>query len=565
MTIQIPDLGIEQRIEKFKLIKELDENRIEQNLEGNVVFHSGDYEVLRQETLQGKGIQSALAIEMCGEDEIQIDCNIGHNQGKFSLTNCTYEKKVFIKDPLDCIKDLEVNIFDYTSKTIAGSQGEVQFNFISNSKHIAFGLDEIPQVDFLANAMGGIPQQNGEGYFVYLVKINAVPYITNGNSEEETYGYKFHDCSILIQYIRILSDTQYSESWIPLISDPSKYYYNPNFNSNWKTTNIETIIYNDGGTIEDQPYISVRYQRGYNITNKLNQISNTVDLKELIEDVFSCVGLPLVSNFLGINNDSTNPNNEVYQYALENLQNLRIIQSYDVIREGALQDSFGQSGKLKVKRFLENFTQWLNLIIFHDTITDDLRIEHVSYLNAKGIDFVDQNIAYLLDENLEVNKDIIPSETWRMAAITPNGYETTITYDVLDRSQPKDYPIEIIITDIIGTANNPEFEQSEYQKLFYVVQTDGDNLIGFNTQLNINEVVKRLHYTNRVLPKGIHDGMNVEFSGYSLGLSGKLEYNGSLKDFRKLNPANSLVTRSGTFMIKKMEFSDSKIEFEIVK
>ena len=567
MTIEIPSLGITQQIDDYTLIKELDSNKIKRSFNADGKFEGTAYDVLLEQTLSGKGIEDATATELCGVDEISIQCNIMHNEGTILHRSCLYSKKIFIKDVLTCIKDLEVNIFDFaptTIGTIQGTKEEIKYN--ATEIILGFQQDEEPTLQYVLQKLGGIPDQ-GSTWTVTYVLINAIPFSTTisdptfGDSEQ----YAGHICNMVVIYNRITSSVQHSPEWVEIPGSPGTYYFSNITPTIWNAPILTNVPYFDPISQNTSNYIAATFIRGRFPYVIEKQISNSISFNDVVEKIFECTGLSLVSNFFGINSDSSQPNNEVYEYASIYMQDLKIIQSYDIIREGAINDSFGISGNLKAKKFIESISTMFNLLIINDTVSNVLRIEHVSYFGTKGFNFTTNGKEYGLSDEIDVNKELIGSETWRFAALTPSGYETKITYDVLGDAQEKETPIEQIITDVIGTINNPDYEKDEYKKLFYIVQTDGANIIGLNTGMYIANLIRRVHYQNRPLQKGIHDGESVSFTGYSLGMTSELTYEGSLKDFIKLNPGNSAKIANGTWLITKMEYSKGVMKMGIKK
>ncbi|MFK5283730.1 hypothetical protein ACI3PL_29555, partial [Lacticaseibacillus paracasei] len=64
---------------------------------------------------------------------------------------------------------------------------------------------------------------------------------------------------------------------------------------------------------------------------------------------------------------------------------------------------------------------------------------------------------------------------------------------------------DIFMTDLFGTLNNKNYEADSYKKLFYLLSTDGTNVIGLNSSMSIRSLVENLHYKNRPLKAGLHD------------------------------------------------------------
>jgi hypothetical protein len=561
MIIEIQSLGISQPIDEYTLVKELDANKIKRSLNTDVKFQGTDYELLLEQTISGKGIDDATATEICGVDEVAIQCNIMHNEGIVYHRSCQYSKKVFIKDAFTCIKDLEVNIFDYPAKSINTIQGTklIYRYFKKILKYIS--SETKPDLNEILSEMGGIPAPD-TAYIVSDVVLIVVPKTVEiNNNQFGLYNeYAGHECILTVTYMRIQSAVQHSDKWIPIPGSPGLYYYTGIPEPQWKTPLFEVIQTDQIN--EPEPgifskdvvfYISALFQKGTVYPER--DISNCISFNAIIEGIFQCVGIEVVSNFFGINSDSSHPNNEFYQYALANLQNIYVAQSYDIIRESAIQDSFGVSGKIKAKKWIDSIMSLFNLLLIVDTVANKIRLEHVSYFSTKGIDFTTNGKDYGLNDEIEVNKELIGSEKWRYAVITPNGYETLIKYDVLGDAIDKETPIEQIIVDVFGTINNKDYEQDEYKKLFFLLHTDGSEIVDLNTQFYIENIIKKLHYINRPLPKGIHDGNDVSFSGYSLGLSSEIQFDSSIKDFVKFSPGNSIKINNGTWLITKMEYS----------
>jgi hypothetical protein len=465
---------------------------------------------------------------------------------------------------------LEVNIFDYPASTVMSLQGTLEKYRYNKNGLLWFPQEETPTLDKLLSFLGGIPDPE-PSYSIETVEVFAVPktifFPGLGGGYLEYVG---HTIKLLVTYSRLTDTLQHTADWVEVPGTPGTYYFTLLNNGKWHAPKYETIITQEviepePGviTLENRYYISALFTMGEGRYQK--EITNAISFNALLEGILECTGLTLVSNFFGINPDGSYPANEVYSHALFEMQDVRIVQSYDVIRAQAIEDSFGNSGKIKAKKFIEALSKFLNLVLAVDTVANVLRFEHISYFQNKGLDFTTNGAEYGITEDIEVNKDLISSETWRMPAQTPNGYETKINYDVIGETQDKEYQIEIFLTDLTGTINNEDYEKDEYKKLFYLLSTDGQNVIALNSGFLIDAVVRKYHYMNRVLPRGLHDGKSVSFSGYSLGLTTKLAYEGSLKDFVKLNPGNSVKTSIGTFMIESMEYSKGVIKMGIKK
>ena len=177
---------------------------------------------------------------------------------------------------------------------------------------------------------------------------------------------------------------------------------------------------------------------------------------------------------------------------------------------------------------------------------------------------------YEISDNLEVNKDIINTETWFMAAETPtDGFYTSKidyqNYQLNTEINDNAVKIENFLTDLIGTLNNEAYNQDNYKKLFYLLATDGTAVLALNNPLQLRQLVRELHSTNRPLTTGIHDGVSTNFTGFSIGLSGEIKFFKSVKVFNKLNPGNTIKTDNGTFLIEEMEYEKETITLKVKK
>jgi len=226
MVIELTNLGISQTVGDYKLAKELDGNRIKRTIDTVVGFHGDDYGLLLEQTLTGKGLDEATVTEQCGADDITISCNILHNEGKIKHRSCIYEKKVFIKDPLTCLKDLEVNIFDYSAKTIGSLQGTLEKyrHLVSRVKYIP--PDTNPDLDDIIAYLGGVPDPIPSYSIESIIILVMVNTIEVGSSTFGTYSqYAGHKCQMTVTYSRLTDSTQHSSEWIEVIGTPGTYYF----------------------------------------------------------------------------------------------------------------------------------------------------------------------------------------------------------------------------------------------------------------------------------------------------------------------------------------------------
>lgn len=583
MKVELTALGISTQIQDYKVSKKIDDFGVVIDIDTDAIFDKENgYAVLLENTMQGNTKEPALITIPCGEDDIEIDGYIGHNQGKINFKSCRMGKAVKFENPIECIVNKEINIFDYTPSTTKTIQGNLETEYVTKTifvNNIAF-LDPIvinagryimPLVDALAN-LGPLDDLSSRAFYEAYKRVNVFAVFTNDGFIPV---YLHHAIVVTVVWQRITSPTQLSNDWIPLPPSEGAGFFIPFAPIEWKSAvitelraNVELPI----GSI-NVPYNDVFYEAGNANSLRNVSVSNTFFINEIIEEVFSCTGLELRSNFFNINTDNTNPDNSEYDFAIEYLQQLKIAQSFDIIRESAIEDSFGKSGTFAAKQMILEFNRLFGLILIYDSVVDVLRWEHYTYFESKGIDFELQGIEYEFSDDADINKDIINTETWTMAQPSPTDgfYTTKIDYqnyslnsEINDITKKSDK----FMTDIFGCLNNKDYEGDAYKKLFFLLATDGSNVIALNSSLSMRSIVENLHYRNRALKTGLHDNRPVTFSGYSVGLSAEISFFGSFKVFNKINPTNTVklnVNGNGTWLIDEMEIEGKKITIKIKK
>jgi hypothetical protein len=584
LKVELTSLGIQTQIQDYKVSKKIDDFGVVVDVDTDAIFDKENgYVVLLENTMQGNTKEPALITIPCGVDEIEINGYIGHNQGKVNFKSCRMEKAVKFENPIECIINKDINIFDYTPSETNTIQGNLETEYVRKTvqvNNIAF-LDPIVEnsgnyVMSLNEALGNLgtlDDFSSRGFFETYKRINVYPiYGTIGTS---VIIYVYHAVVATIAWQRITSPTQLSDDWIPLPPSEGSGFYLPFAPISWKSpviTPLENAVDTVNG-IKRIPYLDVFYEAGNSNSLKNVLVSNTFTVNEILEDIFACTGLELRSNFFNINVDNTNPNNSEYDFAIEYLQQLKIAQSFDIIRESAIEDSFGKSGTFSAKQMILEFNKLFGLILIYDSASDVMRWEHYTYFESKGIDFELQGIEYEFGDDADINKDIINTETWTMAQPSPTDgfYSTKIDYqnyslnsEINDINKKSDK----FMTDIFGCLNNKDYEGDAYKKLFFLMATDGSNVIALNSSLSMRSIVENLHYRNRALKTGLHDNRPVTFSGYSVGLSAEISFFGSFKVFNKINPTNTVklnVNGNGTWLIDEMEIEGKKITLKIKK
>ena len=565
MKVELPNLGIQSKVQDYTITKSFDDFGVVTEIDSKAKFDSENgFETLIEETFAGSTEEDCLLTIECGDDDIEIDALIQHNEGSINFNNCYVEKSIKFKSPIECIKNKDINIFDYVPRETKTIQGFIERRTHTEQKIVLLEyLDDEGEyrldLVYLLSLMSPIPDYSNEGYFEQYKGV----VVLSGNNQGES-----RTIVVQVGYIRNRSSIKHSDQWvlIPGLTD----YYLPFAPLEWKSPIYNVFV---GTTTGDERFTYVQHLAGQYLALSDITISNTFSINEIIQDVFSCTGIQIISNFFGIDSDYTNPENNEYEFATNYLQALRIAQSYDIIRESALEDSFGQSGLIKAKTLVLEFNRIFGLHLVYDSTIDVIRWEHYTYFESKGIDFAIKEIQYELDDNAEINRELINTETWFMAQPSPTDgfYSTKIDYQNSQlNSEINDVPrkTDTFMTDLFGTLNNETYNQDSYKKLFYLLSTESGKVIGLNSAMSIRNLVENLHYKNRPLKSGLHDNRAVTFTGFSIGIEVKVSFFNTFKLFNKLNPGNTIKLNragKGTWLISEMSISDKKIELTVKK
>ena len=104
-----------------------------------------------------------------------------------------------------------------------------------------------------------------------------------------------------------------------------------------------------------------------------------------------------------------------------------------------------------------------------------------------------------------------------------------------------------------------EFKKSEYEDLFFLLSTNGDAIIGLNTQLTMSNLIRKLHDLDRPMKSCEINGEKVTFDVFSVGLSGSIKLMTSVITWQNLMPYMSVKTRYGTYLIETTEITEQDL------
>jgi len=551
-------------IDRFTLSKSIDNTFVKSEINTELKLYALDHDYLLRERLAGNDKEIGTISHDCENQVFEKDVFISHNEGTFDLKHCITTKKLKFGNPLDCLIGVnKINIFDYPAGVTNSVQGDLIRQLYGQQKYVFLG-DESQSytLDRILSELGGIPDRTLAGFSIEHVRVTAIPEIIKvvDSSTGYTYdSYIGHNCDMVVSYIGTFSTTKYTSDWIENPLFPGNYWLNPNVFPvyDWNAPYITSVAAYDEFGIATY-YVQTTWEKGTYQLYKDIGISNTVDLNAVLIGLFECTGLTLVSNFFNINADSTNPTNKYYDFATSYCHNIKIVQSFDIIRESSLEDSFGKSGFLTAKELLTDISLFFNLIIIPDETLETIRWEHVSYYQTKGYDLTartDVDIA-----PLESEKEQIDSELFLMAQPTSDiFYKVKIKYntpDLYKEENEKKYQVKKFLTDVFTTLNNAKFEGSEYEYLFYLLSTDGENIISLNNQFSINSIFRNLHDLNRPYKSGQIGDTYIDFAGFSIGLETTIKFMSSVITWDNIYPFYSVKTNYGTFKINSIEANE---------
>ena len=189
-------------------------------------------------------------------------------------------------------------------------------------------------------------------------------------------------------------------------------------------------------------------------------IPNGVRLTDILSTFTPC-SLSIVSDFFGINADSTAPTNTPYTEALGNLQDYLWFQKSDVKRPQA--SNIATSGKTSFKKIMEVLQVMHN--VRYRIAGSELRIEHVSYFSsATGLDLTAAPYSNYIDGKTSTtydNTDAAKSERWEwMETASPMFTCIPIRYAeeclLSDAQDEITYPAQEMNSDVLYIQGNPD-------------------------------------------------------------------------------------------------------------
>lgn len=216
-------------------------------------------------------------------------------------------------------------------------------------------------------------------------------------------------------------------------------------------------------------------------------IDNGLRLRTVIDKLFENCTEVVRSDFYGLNPDGTAPDNEPYQKAAEEAQDLYAYQITDIKDIDASENA--TNFPMSKEKLINNLRIIHNV---HPGIGDDgnFRLEHISYwegklmldLTAAGVvDYIKGSYKYKYEK-----LDLPKKETWMWLDSTPDTdfkgvpiiYDSCFNED--KNSNEKTYSADYTVTDIVNLRRNVEAASNDGMAL---IAGDGSGLIRRDTGL----------------------------------------------------------------------------------
>ena len=265
MKVTLSNLG-EEFLQNYKLVKKIDNNFINETIEGDVIFDGEKHGYLVEAAINGFEIETGNVSEQCKELTFTKAVKLSHKDGSFDFKKCRTTKQIKFNSPLDCVAEGEVNIFDYTASETESIQGVLDTDSYSQIVYafLEYDGDQLNlSLNYLLSFLAPIPDKTNIGFYERIKRIIVLPW-TSGDTFQIV---------LQVSYIRNRSSIQHTPKWQP-IPGTSEYFlpFGPIF---WGTPEYDVPI----GTDLTAQYAYVKHQAGQFVNFQDLTISNTVNFK----------------------------------------------------------------------------------------------------------------------------------------------------------------------------------------------------------------------------------------------------------------------------------------------
>lgn len=239
------------------------------------------------------------------------------------------------------------------------------------------------------------------------------------------------------------------------------------------------LVYDVTGDIEDDGFDEVL--PGTNLYYKPAVYDNGATLEEALGILNPITGGTFISDFFGINPDSTNPSNDAYVEALAYHQNLVLHDITDVSQWNATNNA--TIGEISFKDLYETLKNKYN--VFLRITGTSIRIEHESYWTlTQGLDLTQPEYARRVRGRNEYDygdTDLPKEEKFTGLDSPVSGYfeGVPITYSkcITEDSPIEPYDTPLVITDIgfIGEKMENEDTKSQISREGFTLMAAGES------------------------------------------------------------------------------------------
>lgn len=227
------------------------------------------------------------------------------------------------------------------------------------------------------------------------------------------------------------------------------------------------------------------------------------DAFEALVDGLTC-GLSVVSDFFGINPDSTHPDNEAYDAALLSLQRIVLFQKSDVKRHSSTNKSSASVWDMKLKALLSDL--WKMFKVKAKIMEGDvLRVEHISYFEATaGADYTNESYVQELEPGGE---DIVKNTRFEFVNKACSAYFAGSPITAYCGEGNAQVKCDLIATDVEFISNNDNAESiTDDGWVLMATEVDGGDLrlLDNNRALSWTELHMNYHRHEMAAPGTIN-------------------------------------------------------------
>lgn len=518
---------------------------LRQTLSTEFVFCESDYKILEEiENSCNRCLKVLFRIICKADNELIFDGYLNMNKGKWSPCFCQVSFTPITQDEYSCIYEkceIEKNILATTPKvTVSQFIGVVECETCTQ---------------FIPSIFVGNPLTEGADCSPPLLVSEG--WTVTYNSIEQGASQNGISTEITTRYCReFFAGTVQppGATWVAVAGGFAR-PVNAVFTNQTTTTIATNVILREyfftvaGYEFESEdedgniiPAFYYEYDNGMKLEDVLNLF------------LFEC-GLPIKSNFFGINPDNTAPNNTAYQFAALNYHNIIIYEISDIINADATENATISNRTLKA--ILNAFKC---LEVYWKVIDGKICIEHISYFEeAEGTEDITNDPCIDKLESYTYSDESTPQfEKFKWLFESSEyfaGNDITYTGFCVDFGESEDKDCEAY-TDLNHAIANLE---NNSKGLFFMstVEFNGQFYVNnSNNSLSFTEIHENLFLWNRCQSEGIINGQPKTFFTFKrIKEQEPLTTDFCCADFKEYDPSKLVKTQLGWGQTKSASFS----------